>query len=240
MTSIAEHLVQIRDRIANAAAQDGRTAAAVTLVAVSKFHGADAVSEAIGAGQLVFGENRVQEAAGKFPDLRAATPGLALHLIGPLQTNKVREATATVDVIETLDRPRLADALAAAQDRGERLPRLLVQVNVGEEPQKAGIAPADADAFIRDCQARFGAQLAGLMCIPPIDERPGPPFRGACQPGGAPRACGRVDGHVRRLRGRDPPRCDPRTGRQRHIRPAHRGPSRLRAGRWRVARLELC
>ncbi len=150
----------------------GRDPADITLVAVSKTHGGDAVTAALAAGQLVFGENRVQEAAGKFPALRAGHAGLRLHLIGPLQTNKVRDALAVADVIETLDRPRLADALAAAQARGDRLPRLLVQVNVGEEPQKAGIAPADADGFIRDCQARFGDRLAGLMCIPPAGEDP--------------------------------------------------------------------
>jgi pyridoxal phosphate enzyme (YggS family) len=124
------------------------------------------------AGQLVFGENRVQEAAGKFPALRAAAPGLRLHLVGPLQTNKVRDAVKIADVIETLDRRRLADALAAAQQQGDTLPSLLIQVNVGEEPQKAGISPAEADAFIEDCRARFGSLVAGLMCIPPAEEDP--------------------------------------------------------------------
>ena len=170
--ALRERLRRVRDTIAAATAVSGRAPGSVTLVAVSKTHGVDSVQEALAADQLVFGENRVQEAAGKFPALRAAHPGLRLHLIGPLQTNKVRDAIAVADVIETLDRPRLADALAAAQARGDTLPRLLVQVNVGREPQKAGIDPDNADAFIRDCQARFGERLAGLMCIPPAEGDP--------------------------------------------------------------------
>ncbi len=173
---VADRLAAVRGRIAAAALAAGRRPEDVTLVAVSKTHDAAAVAEALGAGQLVFGENRVQEAAGKFPALRGAAPGLRLHLIGPLQTNKVRDAVAVADVIETLDRPRLADALAAAQARGDALPELLVQVNVGQEAQKAGIDPAQADSFIQDCQARFGARLTGLMCIPPADEPPGRHF----------------------------------------------------------------
>ncbi len=174
--SVRDRLFHVREMIADAAAAAGRSPADVTLVAVSKTHGADAVAEALAAGQLVFGENRVQEAAGKFPPLRQDHAGLRLHLIGPLQTNKLRDALAVADVIETLDRPRLADALAAAQARGQTLPSLLIQVNVGEEPQKAGIAKAEADGFIRDCQARFGARVAGLMCIPPAEGDPTPHF----------------------------------------------------------------
>lgn len=170
--SVAAALDAVRERIAAAARSAGRAPSAITLVAVSKTHGAAAVMAALAAGQLCFGENRVQEAEGKFPALRPDTPGLQLHLIGPLQTNKVRDAIRVADVIETLDRVRLADALAAAQARGERLPRLLVQVNVGEEAQKAGIAPADADRFIVECQERFGDKLAGLMCIPPVGGDP--------------------------------------------------------------------
>ena len=177
---IEQALAQVRDRIASAALAAGRDPGAITLVAVSKTHDAAAVAAALAAGQLVFGENRVQEAAGKFPALRPAAPGLRLHLIGPLQTNKVRDALAIADMIETLDRPRLADALtaalAAAPARspadGKPFPELLIQVNVGEEPQKAGIAPADANSFIRDCQGRFGAALTGLMCIPPAKGDP--------------------------------------------------------------------
>ncbi len=173
---IADSLQNIRDRIGEAALAAGRRPEDVTLVAVSKTHGADAVEAAIAAGQFVFGENRVQEAEAKFPALRRATDRLRLHLIGPLQTNKVQDAMAVADVIETLDRPRLANALAAAHEKGGRLPRLLVQVNVGEEPQKAGVAPRDADSFIRDCQARFADHLVGLMCIPPFNEDPGRHF----------------------------------------------------------------
>ena len=175
---IADRLAAVRGRIADAVAAAGRRPGDVTLVAVSKTHDAAAVAEALDAGQLVFGENRVQEAAGKFPALRRAVPGLRLHLIGPLQTNKVRDAVAVADLIETLDRPKLAnalaDALAAAQARGDAVPKLLVQVNVGEEAQKAGVAPAQADGFIQDCQARFGSLLTGLMCVPPAE---GPPDR---------------------------------------------------------------
>jgi pyridoxal phosphate enzyme (YggS family) len=149
----------------------------VTLVAVSKTHPAAAVEAALEAGQLVFGENRVQEAAEKFPALRAAHPGLRLHIIGGLQTNKARDAVRLADVIEVLDRPRLADAIEDAGQKAGRLPDVLVQVNVGDEPQKGGVATAEADAFIAACQARFGAKLTGLMCIPPAEADPAPYFR---------------------------------------------------------------
>ena len=174
--SIADNIHRVTDRVAAAAAAAGRPAGDVTLVAVSKFHPVDQVLEALAAGQTQFGENRVQEAAGKFPALRDSHGTLRLHIIGPLQTNKARDAMAIADVIETLDRPRLADAIAAAVEKGATLPQLLIQVNTGDEPQKAGIAKADADAFITDCQARFGAKLAGLMCIPPADQDPAPHF----------------------------------------------------------------
>jgi PLP dependent protein len=174
--NIADNIRRITDRVASAAAAAGRAPQDITLIAVSKFHPVTAVLEAIAAGQLVFGENRVQEAAGKFTPLRPSHPDVTLHLIGPLQTNKVRDAMGVADVIETLDRPRLADALEAAVRAGARLPRLLVQVNTGDEPQKAGIARADADAFITQCRDRFGACLAGLMCIPPAGEDPAPHF----------------------------------------------------------------
>ncbi len=123
-----------------------------------------------------FGENRVQEATAKFPSLRPAHPGLHLHLIGGLQTNKAREAVRVADVIESLDRPRLADALADAATREDRQPTLLVQVNVGAEPQKSGIAPTEADGFIEACMKRFGAALTGLMCVPPAEGDPAPHF----------------------------------------------------------------
>lgn len=176
VSSIADNLRRVLDRIADAAGRAGRPADSVQLVAVSKTHAAGLVEETLQAGQLLFGENRVQEAAGKFPGLRAAHPGLRLHLIGGLQTNKARDAVRLADVVESLDRPRLADAIADAAAREGRLPQLLVQVNVGDEPQKAGVPTAEADGFIRDCRARFGEQLAGLMCIPPADEDPEPHF----------------------------------------------------------------
>jgi pyridoxal phosphate enzyme (YggS family) len=175
-TPISSALRAIQARIAAAARQADRAPDAVTLVAVSKTHPADSVRAALEAGQLHFGENRVQEAAAKFPSLRGAYPSLRLHLIGALQTNKADEAVALADVIESLDRPRLADALARAAERAGRLPELLVQVNIGDEPQKAGIPTAEADGFIEACKTRFGAQLTGLMCIPPAEGDPMPHF----------------------------------------------------------------
>ena len=148
----------------------------MTLVAVSKTKPAAAIAAALAAGQVVFGENRVQETAEKFPALRAAHQGLRLHLIGGLQTNKAREAVRLADVIETLDRPRLADALEAAIGGQARAPELLIEVNTGDEPQKSGVARAGADAFIAACRDRFGTALAGLMCIPPADADPAPHF----------------------------------------------------------------
>ena len=154
-----------------------RDADAVTLIAVSKFHPAEAVQAARAAGQTRFGENRVGEAAAKFGPAASRTPDQTLHVIGPLQTNKARDAVRIADMIETLDRERLADALADAADREGRLPLLLIQVNVGDEVQKAGVARAQADTFILACRQRFGASLAGLMCIPPVDGDPAPHFR---------------------------------------------------------------
>ena len=179
--SLLDRLRMVRLRVDQAARDAGRLPSDITLVAVSKTHPASDVEQAIGAGQLCFGENRVQEAEAKFPALREGQPGLRLHLIGPLQTNKVKDALRIADVIETLDRPRLADALANAAANGALLPELLVQVNVGEEPQKAGILPADADRFIAQCQERFGDRLAGLMCIPPADEDPSRHFAGLAE-----------------------------------------------------------
>ena len=169
---IAGNLARVRSQIADAARAAGRPDDAVTLVAVGKTQGAEAIEAALAAGQRVFGENRVQEAAGKFPALRARYPDLRLHLIGPLQTNKVRDAIALFDVIETLDRPKLARALAKeAADRGRR-PDCFIQVNTGEEPQKAGVAPRDAEGFVSLCRDELGLSVQGLMCIPPIDEEP--------------------------------------------------------------------
>jgi PLP dependent protein len=173
---IAARLAEVRAKIAAAAAEAGRDAGEITLVAVSKTHPPAAVEAALAAGQAVFGENRVQEAQGKFPALKAAHPGLRLHLVGPLQTNKVKDALALFDVIETLDRPKLARALAKeAEKRGAApdgcIPDCYIQVNTGEEPQKAGIAPGEADAFVAECRA-LGLPVRGLMCIPPVDEAP--------------------------------------------------------------------
>jgi pyridoxal phosphate enzyme (YggS family) len=169
---IAGNLAAVRARIAAAAKNAGRAAADVTLVAVSKIHPAEAVASALDAGQRVFGENRVQEAQHKYPALRSRCPDLALHLIGPLQSNKVRDAVALFDVIETVDRPRLAEALAAEMARSSRRPDCFIQVNTGEEAQKAGIAPSEAASFIADCRDRLRLPIRGLMCIPPVEEDP--------------------------------------------------------------------
>ena len=174
--AVATNLNDIRQLIAASCVQAGRDPLEVTLVAVSKTHPADAVREAIAAGQLVFGENRVQEAASKFHDLRTAVSGLRLHVIGGLQSNKARDAVRVADCIETLDRAKLADAIADAVQREGRCPDLLVQVNVGDEAQKSGVPTAEADDFITLCQSRFGASLKGLMCIPPAEGNPSPHF----------------------------------------------------------------
>ena len=173
--TIADNLRQVRDRIANAAIKAGRKPEDVTLVAVSKTKPAEAVRAALAAGQTVFGENRVQEAAEKFPDLRAAHK-FNLHLIGGLQTNKARDAVRIADTIETLDRARLGDAIAAAMLKEERRPSLLIEVNTGGEAQKSGIPRDEADGFIADCKGRFSDGLIGLMCIPPHGEDPRPHF----------------------------------------------------------------
>jgi pyridoxal phosphate enzyme (YggS family) len=176
LPDIPGNLARIRERIEAAAARAGRPPGSVALVAVSKTHPAAMVEAALAAGQLLFGENRVQEAAAKFPPLRAAHPALRLHLIGALQTNKAREAVRLADVIESLDRPKLAAALAEAMAREGRRPALLVQVNTGEEPQKAGVARAEAAGFLRACREEWGLPVTGLMCIPPVREDPRPHF----------------------------------------------------------------
>ena len=153
-SSVAAALAQLRERIAVTATAARRNPASVELLAVSKTHGPERILEAIAAGQRAFGENRVQEAAAKYPHLKAHCPDLRLHLIGPLQTNKARDAVQLFDVIETLDRPRLAEALAAAMQKEGCRPQLFVQVNTGEEPQKGGVAPAEADRFIADARER--------------------------------------------------------------------------------------
>ncbi len=173
---IAARLTQVRGEIEAAAAAAGRSAGSVTLIAVSKTFGANAVQAALNAGQRDFGENRVQEAHAKFLPLTGENPELRLHLIGTLQTNKAREAVRLAHVIETVDRERLVDAIADAATREGRLPELLVQVNVGDEPQKSGVPRGGADAFIALCRRRFGSSLTGLMCIPPERDDPVPHF----------------------------------------------------------------
>lgn len=170
--NVSERLALVRQEIALAAEAAGRGPDEVKLVAVTKTVAAPVIAEAIAAGQRCFGENRVQEAHAKWPALKERHPDIELHLVGPLQTNKVREAVALFDVIETVDRPKLARALAEETTRSGMRPRLLVQVNTGEEPQKAGVAPGEAATFIALCRDTFGLAIEGLMCIPPVDEEP--------------------------------------------------------------------
>jgi pyridoxal phosphate enzyme (YggS family) len=165
-------LDDVRARTAAAAERAGREASSVTLVAVSKTFAPDAITPVIAAGQRVFGENRVQEAKGKWPALRALHRDLELHLVGPLQTNKVGDAVALFDVIETIDREKLARAVAKEMERQQRRPRLFVQVNTGEEPQKSGVSVADADALVALCRSELGLAIEGLMCVPPIEDEP--------------------------------------------------------------------
>ncbi|HEY1072951.1 YggS family pyridoxal phosphate-dependent enzyme [Brevundimonas sp.] len=176
VSSIADRFAAVRDRIARVCVAAGRDPASVTLTAVSKTQGAEALDAALATGQRVFGENRVQEAQAHWAGRRAAFPDLELRLIGPLQTNKAVEAAELFDVVETLDREKLAAALAAAMARTGRRPRVLVQVNTGAEPQKAGVLPEDADALIASARDAHGLSVEGLMCIPPADEAPEPHF----------------------------------------------------------------
>jgi pyridoxal phosphate enzyme (YggS family) len=172
MTGSADRLADVRRRITEAARMAGRDAAQVTLVAVSKTHPADRVRELLAAGQRVFGENRVQEAQEKYPALKAEHRDLELHLIGPLQTNKARDAVALFDVIQSVDRERLAAALAKEMARTGRSLACFIQVNTGEEPQKAGVLPGELDALVRSCRETHKLDVVGLMCIPPVDEEP--------------------------------------------------------------------
>ncbi len=176
VTDIAANLAAIRARIAEACIRANRDPGAVTLVAVSKTHPQEAVVAALAAGQIEFGENRVQEAQGKFPGLRAAHPSMRLHIIGGLQTNKARDAVAVADVIESIDRPKLAAAIADAMAKTGRRPDCLVQVNTGDETQKSGVPRAEADAFIRAAREEYGLPVTGLMCIPPAEGDPRPHF----------------------------------------------------------------
>jgi pyridoxal phosphate enzyme (YggS family) len=175
-TNTAERLDFVRAEIRKAALASGRDPASVTLVAVTKTFAAEAILPALAAGQRVFGENRVQEAKAKWPALRARFPDLELHLIGALQSNKAREAVALFDAIHTVDRAKIAAALAEEIARQGRRPRLFVEINTGGEGQKAGVLPEAADAFIGECRERYRLTIEGLMCIPPFDEPPAPHF----------------------------------------------------------------
>ncbi|OYQ36469.1 YggS family pyridoxal phosphate-dependent enzyme [Niveispirillum lacus] len=180
VNDVAANLAEIKARINKAAAAAGRPPGAARLIAVSKVQPVEKMDAALAAGHRLFGENRVQEAKAKFPAARERYPDIELHLIGPLQTNKVKEAVALFDVIQTLDRPRLAAALAEEGRKRGRLPRLFVEVNVGAEPQKAGIPPSDLPAFLEECRAVHGLSIDGLMCIPPADQDPTPHFALLC------------------------------------------------------------
>jgi len=166
----------VRAEIARACRDAGRDPSGVTLIAVSKTFGAEAIEPLIAAGQRAFGENRVQEAKAKWPPLQARHPGLELHMIGPLQSNKAKEAVALFDAIHSVDRPSLCEALAKENARQGRKPLLFAEINTGGEAQKAGVLPQDADAFIVRCRDGYGLSIAGLMCIPPADEAPAPHF----------------------------------------------------------------
>jgi pyridoxal phosphate enzyme (YggS family) len=179
-SSITPHLpsglATVEQDIARACKEARRDRSSVTLIAVSKTFDAAAIGPVIEAGQRVFGENRVQEARAKWPGLMSVHPDIALHLIGPLQSNKAKEAVALFDAIHSVDRPSLCEALAKEMDSQQRRPQLFVQLNTGEEPQKAGVTPAEADAFIASCREKYGLQISGLMCIPPVDDAPAPHF----------------------------------------------------------------
>lgn len=166
----------VQGLVRRAATDNSRDPGDVALVAVSKLFGAEAIRPVLEAGHRRFGENYVQEAKLKWPSLREAFPGVTLHLIGPLQSNKARDAVALFDMIETLDRESLASELAREIAKQRRSPQLLVQVNTGDEPQKGGVSPRDADAFIQQCRESHGLTIAGLMCIPPADQPPSPHF----------------------------------------------------------------
>jgi pyridoxal phosphate enzyme (YggS family) len=169
-------LAAVEQEIARACKQARRDRASVTLIAVSKTFGTEAISPVIEAGQRAFGENRVQEAKAKWPGLMRAYPGIVLHLIGPLQSNKAKEAVALFDAIHSVDRPSICEALAREIKSQRKQPQLFVQLNTGEEPQKAGVAPGEADAFIASCRDKYGLEVSGLMCIPPVNDPPAPHF----------------------------------------------------------------
>jgi len=168
--------VRVNAEIAKACREVNRDPSSVTLIAVSKTFPAETVAQAIAAGQKVFGENRVQESKGKWPALKEKHPDTALHLIGPLQSNKAKEAVALFDAIHSVDRPSLCEALSKEIAKAGKSPQLFVEINTGEEPQKAGIVPQEADAFLAACRDQYGLKIGGLMCIPPLNEAPAPHF----------------------------------------------------------------
>ena len=169
-------LLDVEQEIARACSEAGRERSSVTLIAVSKTFGSDAITPVIEDGQRVFGENRVQEAKAKWPALMTAYPDIVLHLIGPLQSNKAKEAIALFHAVHSVDRPSICQALAKEIESQKKHPELFVQINTGEEPQKAGVAPGEADAFIKSCRETYGLTISGLMCIPPVNEAPAPHF----------------------------------------------------------------
>jgi pyridoxal phosphate enzyme (YggS family) len=176
MDDAVSRLATIRARIGEAEVAAGRPAGSVHLIAVSKTFDAAAIRPLIGAGHQLFGENRVQEAQGKWPALKDEAPGLSLHLIGPLQSNKAADAVALFDAIHTIDRDRIATAIGTAMGKQGRTPKLFIQVNTGAEPQKAGVLPEEADAFIDRCRGTHGLAISGLMCIPPLEAVAAPHF----------------------------------------------------------------
>jgi pyridoxal phosphate enzyme (YggS family) len=171
-----ERISAVKAEIEKACREAGRDPASVTLVAISKTFEAEAIWPVLQAGQRIFGENRVQEAKAKWPGLREEFPGVELHLVGPLQSNKAKEAVALFDVIHTVDRPKIAQALAEEIAKQGRRPKLFVEINTGAEPQKAGVLPEQADAFIAECREQYGLSIEGLMCIPPLEEAAAPHF----------------------------------------------------------------
>jgi pyridoxal phosphate enzyme (YggS family) len=174
--SAVQRLMSVRGEIETACRAARRDPASVTLVAISKAFAAEAIVPVIGAGQRVFGENRVQEAKAKWPELRERFSGIELHLVGPLQSNKTKEAVALFDAIHTVDRPKIAQALADEIGKQGRRPRLFVEINTGAEAQKAGVLPEAADAFIAECRDKYGLNIEGLMCVPPLAEAAAPHF----------------------------------------------------------------
>lgn len=173
---VAANLRAVQSKLNAALSEAGRDQGEVSIIAVSKMHDAERIEGALAAGHRIFGENRVQEAAAKWPTLRADYPDIELHLVGPLQSNKSRDAVALFDVIHSIDRPKIARTISEAIEAEGRSPKLLVQINTGEEDQKSGVAPLQADAFVRQCREEFGLSLSGVMCIPPVDQDPAPHF----------------------------------------------------------------